>query len=121
MENKTNNTGLKVALNKKGERVRSRKIGRMILKIGVYMQILLVLYTFSSKIETKTIFGFEVNPFDWLYYIVLAGIIMQMVISWLENLSALGYNEAKGLHGIILRKFNKWFEFDGTKDGDSIQ
>lgn len=113
-------TGIKVAVMRKGERIQSRKLGRMILKVGVYMQILWVLYTFSSKIDTTHFVGFDINPFGWLYYIVLVGIVFQMVISWLENLSALGYAEAKGLHGLILRKFNKWFEFDGTKNGDNI-
>lgn len=113
-------TGLKVALKKKGERVQSRKLGRMLLKIGVYINILYVLYTFASKMESKEIIGFEINPFGWLYYIVFVGIVFQMVISYLENLSALGYAEAKGLHGVILRKFNQWFEFDGSKNGDNI-
>ncbi|QEE51033.1 hypothetical protein FUA48_16050 [Flavobacterium alkalisoli] len=114
-------TGIKVALKKKGERIQSRKLGRMFLKIGVYIQILALLYTFASKMESKVIVGFEINPFGWLYYIVFVGIVFQMVISYLENLSALGYAEAKGLHGVVLRKFNKWFEFDGTKNGDNIQ
>ncbi|MBL7868889.1 MAG: phage holin family protein [Flavobacterium lindanitolerans] len=113
-------TGVKVALKKKGERIKSRKIGRMIFKIGVYLQILWVLYQFSSKTKSIEFIGFEVNPFGWLYYIVFVGIVFQMVISYLENLSALGYSEAKGIHGVILRKFNKWFEFDGSKNGDNL-
>lgn len=113
-------TGIKVAVKKKNERIKSRKIGRMILKIGVYIQILWVLYTFSSKMKNTEFIGFEINPFGWLYYIVFIGIVFQMVISYLENLSALGYSEAKGIHGVILRKFNKWFEFDGTKNADNI-
>lgn len=113
-------TGLKVAMKKKNERFQSRKFGRMFLKIAVYIQMLWVLYQFSSKMATKEFIGFEINPFGWLYYIVFVGIVFQMVISYLENLSALGYDEAKGLHGVVLRRFNKWFEFDGTKDGDNI-
>jgi hypothetical protein len=114
-------TGVKVAMRNKKERIKSRKVGRMILKIGVYIQILWVLEKFASKAGAKNFFGIDVNPFEWLYFIVLVGIVFQMVISWLENLSSLGYHEARGLHGVVLRKFNKWFEFDGTKDGDNIQ
>lgn len=111
-------TGIKAAIQKKGERIKSRKIGRMILKIGIYSFILFILYSFSSKMKNPTVLGFEVNPFEWLYYVVFTSIVFQLVISWLENLSILGYHEAKGLVGVILRKYNKWFEFDGTKDAD---
>ncbi|MFA9191120.1 phage holin family protein [Flavobacterium sp. FZUC8N2.13] len=109
-------TGTKVSVKIKGDRVQSRKIGRMILKIGVFTSILYVLHSFSSKMECPTVLGLEVNPYEWLYYVVFTSIVFQLVISWLENLAALGYSEARGLIGILLRKYNKWFEFDGTKN-----
>jgi hypothetical protein len=111
-------TGIKAALIAKGERIQSRKIGRMILKIGVYIQILFILNSFASYSQFKLI-GIEVSPFGWLYFIVLAWIVVQMLISYFENLSVLGYAETQGIKGLILRKFNKWFEFDGTKDADN--
>lgn len=112
-------TGLRAALVVKGERIKSRKIGRMILKLGVYIQILFILNSFASSVKGE-IAGFEINPFGWLYYVVLAWIVCQMLISYFENLSILGYSEAAGIKGVILRKFNKWFEFDGTKDADNF-
>ena len=112
-------TGLKASIKIKGEKVRSRKMGRMIFKIGVYMYILFILNSFASSIKGD-ILGVEINPFGWLYYIVLSWIIVQMLISYLENLSILGYKEASGIKGVILRKFNKWFEFDGSKDADNF-
>jgi hypothetical protein len=114
-------TGVKAAIIKKKERIQSRKMGRMILKIGVYIQILWLLNSFAVNVENREIIGFEINPFGWLYYIVLVGIVFQMVISYLENLSILGYSEAKGLLGVILRKFNTWFEFDGSKNADNFK
>jgi hypothetical protein len=62
----------------------------------------------SRQDKKPSVFGFEVNPFEWLYYAFFSGIIFQVVLSYLENLS-LGYSEAKGVLGIILRKYNKWF------------
>lgn len=112
-------TGLKASIKIKGEKVRSRKMGRMIFKIGVYIYILFILNSFATGIKGEVL-GFEINPFGWLYYIVLSWIIIQMLISYLENLSTLGYNEARGIKGVILRKFNKWFEFDGSKDADNF-
>ena len=111
-------TGTKVSVLKKGERIQSRKIGRMLLKIGVFVSILYVLHAFSSNMKSPSVLGLEVNPYEWLYYIVFTGIVFQLLISWLENLASLGYSEANGLVGIILRKYNKWFEFDGTKNPD---
>lgn len=112
-------TGMKVALKKKSQRIQSRKIGRMLLKIGVYIFILFMLYSFSSRMKNPTVLGLEINPFEWLYYVFFTGVIFQLIISYLENLASLGYNEAKGIIGIILRKYNKWFEFDGTKNADN--
>lgn len=113
-------TGIKADMIKRNSKFQSRKMGRMILKIGVYNGILLMLYTFASKTKSLDFVGFEVNPLAWLYYAVFIGIIFQLVISYLENLGVLGYSEAKGLAGIVLRKYNKWFDFDGEKDGDVL-
>lgn len=114
-------TGLKVAVLRKGEKFKSRKFGRMIAKIGVYVMIILTLNQLSSHLDAPVMFGLSINPFVWLYYTVFIMIVFQLVISYLENLSALGYKEMKGILGFLLRKYNKWFEFDGTKDGDSFQ
>lgn len=111
-------TGLKADILKRKQKFRSRKFGRMILKIGVYFFILFILNVFSSKTSHLDFDGFELNPFRAVYYIVFVAIIMQLIISYFENLGVLGYSEAKGIAGIVLRKYNKWFEFDGEKDGD---
>ncbi len=111
-------TGIKVDMKKRGNKFQSRKFGRMILKVGTYITILFILSTFASKTKSLDFIGFEFNPLGWLYYIFFTAIIFLLTISWLENLAHLGYKEAKGLVGIILRKSNKWFEFDGEKDGD---
>lgn len=109
-------TGIKVSMQVKGERFKSRKFGRMILKIGTYVMIIALLHAFASKMAMPTLLGFDVNPFMWLYYTVFMAIVFQLFISWMENLGCLGYKESKTIAGFVLRKFNKWFEFDGTKD-----
>jgi hypothetical protein len=113
-------TGIKADMIRRKNKFSSRKAGRMILKIGVYIGILFVLYTFSSRTKKIEFVGFDINPLAWLYYVVFVAIIFQLAISYLENLGVLGYSEAKGIAGIVLRKYNKWFEFDGTKDGDNF-
>ena len=113
-------TGMKVDMLKRGNKFQSRKFGRMLLKIGVYFAILQMLFTFSTQTKTIDFVGFEINPLGWLYYVVLVALVFHLFISWLENLGNLGYKEARGIAGIVLRKYDKWFEFDGTKDGDNF-
>lgn len=109
-------TGVRADMKKRNKKFSSRKAGRMIIKIGVYMWILFMLYTFASRTKNIEFVGFEVNPLGWLYYIVFTWITFQLLVSYFENLSVLGYKEATGIVGIILRKGNKWFDFDGTKN-----
>lgn len=112
-------TGLRVAYRVKGEKWRSRKFGRMLLKIGTYIFILSLLNTFAEHSQLpEGIVEEYLNPFRWMYYVVFIWIVMQLWISYLENLGLLGYSETRGLVGFILRKFNKWFEFDGKKDNN---
>ncbi|MEH0008005.1 MAG: phage holin family protein [Flavobacteriales bacterium] len=110
-------TGIKVA-RKQGEKFKSSKAGRMIFKIGVYAFMIAILHAFEKSIQTPKLFGVELNPFVWLYDSVLIAIVFQLVVSLFENLGALGYKESKTIAGIVLRRFNKWFEFDG-KQGDN--
>ena len=77
-----------------------------------------MLHAFSSKMKAPSVLGLDVNPYEGLYSIGFTGVVFQVLISWLENLASLGYSVANGLVGIILRKYNKWFEFDGTKNPD---
>lgn len=110
-------TGVRVSIRNK-KRLKSRLFGRMLLKVSVYTSLLWVLNMFSTRLFSNELGGVEVNPFQWLYYMAVVWILFQFLISYLENLSGLGYHKLKGLIGIILRKFNQWFEFDGSKNPD---
>lgn len=112
-------TGFKASVIRRGNKIKSRKIGRMILKIGVYSFILYILNTFAKGIKFDLTEDIEINPFKWVYYTVFILITFQLIISYLENLAVLGYSETHGIRGVILNRLNKWFEFDGTKDPDN--
>jgi hypothetical protein len=113
-------TGLKADIIKRGERFKSRKFGRMLLKCAVYVILLSALHILAERFDIPPVFGIDINPFMWVYYFFFVAIVLQLLISYLENLSVLGYSEVRGLRGALLRKFNKWFEFDGTKTGNSF-
>ncbi|CAA0153111.1 Holin [Tenacibaculum maritimum] len=101
---------------KKGQEHESRKLGRMILKIGVYSGLLFILNSFKSTTEMPSIEGFELNPFSWLYWIVLFVIIWQLLISVLENLHVLEFKWASKLITVINFKVHKKLGLDEESD-----
>jgi phage-related holin len=104
-------TGVQASM-KRGERHESRKFGRMILKIATYLVPIYILNTFAQNSKFVKIFDIELDPFIWLYWVVLLGIIWQLFVSLLENLDSLGIRYAKILIQIINKKFYKQFELD---------
>lgn len=89
---------------KKGQLHESRKLGRMLLKIAVYSLIIYIPNTFQKEAHFPEVFGYEIDPFIWLYWIVLFVIIWQLLISVLENLSTLGFKFAEVLLKVINKK-----------------
>lgn len=102
-------TGVIASLDR-GEKHESRKLGRMLLKIGVYSVPLYVLNAFSKNTNFPSIQGYELDVFLWLYWTVLTVIIWQLVISLLENFDSLGFKWAKVALRIINKRFHKQFD-----------
>jgi hypothetical protein len=88
---------------KKGEKHESRKLGRMMLKIAVYSLMIYIPNTFQKESHFPEVLGYELDPFMWLYWIVIFVIIWQLIISVLENLKNLQFKFA----GILLKVINK--------------
>ncbi len=111
-------TGL-LASNAGGVKIRSRKIGRMIIKMSIYTLFIGVLNIFSEEINVPEFFNYEVNIYKFIYYIVLNLVIIQLIISVLENLSKLGFAETSKIFSVIKQFLNKWFDLkphEGDKD-----
>ncbi len=89
---------------KKGEKHESRKLGRMLLKVMVYSLLIYIPNTFQKESQFPEIAGYEIDPFIWLYWIVLFVIIWQLLVSLLENLDVLDFKFAKILLKIINKK-----------------
>ncbi len=94
-----------LASRKRKEKHESRKLGRMLLKIGVYSFIIFIPNTFQRESQFPVAFGYELDPFIWLYWIVILVIIWQLFISVLENLEQLKFRFA----GVLLKVINKKF------------
>lgn len=97
---------------RKGEKHESRKLGRMLFKIAVYTLLIMCLNLFHSRSHWPVILGYEIDPFLWLYWVVLLIIIWQLLVSILENLQVLGYKWAGIALKIINKKFYKQFDLD---------
>lgn len=104
-------TGVKASL-KRGEEHKSRKIGRMLLKIATYLTPIYILNTFAANSKFPVIMGYELDPFVWLYWIFLVGVIWQLFVSLLENYKCLGYRWAEVLLKIINKKFYEQFNLE---------
>ncbi len=93
-----------IASHNRGEKHESRKLGRMMLKVAVYSLMIYIPNTFQKESHFPEVFGYELDPFLWLYWIVIFVIIWQLVISVLENLKSLKFNFADVLLKVINKK-----------------
>ncbi len=96
------------ASSKRGEKHESRKLGRMLLKVFIYSLLIALLHQ-MTKIQLPTSFAWldAINPFNWLYWLMLIIIVWQLWISVLENLDSLGFRFAKVALKVINRNFEK--------------
>jgi len=101
-------TGIMASL-KQGQKIQSRKFGRMIIKIGAYTVILGVLNIFAKHLPTPEVFDFDINIHKWLFYAVFNMIIVQLLISVFENLDKLGLTETSFVLKVLKQRLNKWF------------
>jgi len=92
---------------KRGEKHRSRKLGRMLFKVSVYAIPLYIFNMFQKEVDFPVIMGFEIDPFTWLYWTVIVVIIWQLFVSLLENMEQLNVKYAKVMLKIINKKFYK--------------
>jgi len=106
-------TGVEAA-KKKGQKVESRKMGRMFLKVGTYITIIWMLHSFSNHIQIHEFFGYDLKPFSILYWGFLAGVIYQLYKSLMENMEALGWKEAGGALSFTKKKLKGFFNGDSN-------
>ncbi len=100
-------TGVWASL-RRGEKHESRKLGRMLLKVLIYSLLVALLHQMTKINFLEAAAWMEaINPFKWLYWVMLIIIIWQLWVSVLENLGSLGFRFAKVALKVINRKFEK--------------
>lgn len=100
-------TGVLASL-RRGEKHQSRKLGRMAFKVFIYC-ILIILLHQMTRLEFPEMVAWldAVNPFKWLYWLMVIIIIWQLWVSVLENLDSLGFRFAKVALKVINRNFER--------------
>ncbi len=104
-------TGIQVSL-KAGKKLESKRFGRFIFKIGAYSIIIGSLNIFAKFLPPFTINDMSVSFYEWLYYVILNMVIVQLFISVFENGSKLGWKEASRISRFLYKYFDKWFKPD---------
>lgn len=107
-------SGIRAAIKEK-QKIESRKFGRMILKILVYTLLIALVNGFKVRLEVPLIFGEEINIYSWVYYAVVNMILIQLLISVLENLGRLGFAETNKVTQFLYFKLSQWFEIPSGK------
>lgn len=102
-------TGIKAA-RQKGQKIESRKMGRMFFKISVYIFTIYTLEQFKTDLDLPFISQINFNPFEVLYWGFLAGVIWQLYKSLMENFKALGWKEAGGMFSFITKGAKNYFK-----------
>ena len=104
-------TGIRASIKAK-KKIESRKFGRMIVKIGLYTTILGIVHVLKVNMDSY------INIYEWLYYAVFNMVVIQLIISVLENLAKLGFAEGTWIVRVIKGKMGKWFDIDDPEDRD---
>ena len=83
-------TGIRASI-KEGKGFSSEKFQKGWLKLFIYMIFIICANLAAQHIPNRSLFGIEINIYDWLHYLFYNFIIMQLFISNLENFMRLGW------------------------------
>jgi len=100
-------SGIKASI-KEGKKIQSNKLQRVILKMLTYTTLIGIMHIFNTRLNTPNIFGLKIKIFSFIYYTTINLVVVQLIVSVLENLSRLGYSETSKIFKIISSKINKW-------------
>lgn len=100
-------TGVSASVFVKGQDFNSLKMGRIVLKIFVYSVILGLLNIFTQNTGKHEVFGIDFNFYEWIYFVILNVLVIQLFVSVLENLETLGFKEVSPLLRVFKRKIQK--------------
>jgi phage-related holin len=85
-------TGVKAA-KKEGQNFESKKFGKGWVKLLVYMIMIGCSHMLAIHMTIKPFFGVSLNIYEWLHYGFINFVIIQLIISNIENFKRIGWTE----------------------------
>ena len=108
-------TGIRASI-KEGNKIYSKKFGRVILKLAVYTVLIGIINVFRTRFEVPELFGAELNLYSFIYYTVINLIVCQLILSVLENLSRLGFEETSRIYRGLSKALKKYLRLTDTNE-----
>lgn len=87
-------TGVYLSVSIQKKRFNAHKLGRIVIKMFVYTGILILFNTFKEHLGGMDVIHLSFNFFEWIYYIILNLLILQLAVAVFENLEDCGWKEA---------------------------
>lgn len=103
-------TGIKASL-REGSDFESKKFGRGILKMLIYMLMIGAAHILAITVKIKPILGYTFNYYEWIHYSAFNFVLIQLFISNIENFNRLGWTEFVPL----LTKLSKFLKLKKKK------
>jgi hypothetical protein len=104
-------TGIK-ASKKEGEKFKSEKFGKGWFKLFIYAMMISCSWLLSKHVPVKPFFGWKFNVYDYLHYAFYNFVLLQLIISNLENFKRLGWDE----YMPILSKITSFLKLKSKKN-----
>jgi len=103
------------ASKKAGNKFSSKKAPRILAKLLIYTVMIGILNAFAKNIQPLDVFSLTFNPYEFIFYVVLNIIIIQQIVSVLENLGKLGMMEANIILKYIKKKLGNVLDLEEIK------
>tara|TARA_Y100000385_G_C12794735_1_gene509200 strand:- start:25 stop:534 length:510 start_codon:yes stop_codon:yes gene_type:complete len=98
-------TGISASI-KEGKKIESKRLGRFIVKIVVYTLMIAIVNILNKSFDDRIV-G---KIYNFIYWVIIDFITLQLIISVFENLSRLGFQESSRVFNKINKYLSKWFD-----------
>ena len=98
-------TGISASI-REGKKIESKRLGRFIVKIVVYTLMIAIVNILNKSFDDRIV-G---KIYNFIYWVIIDFITLQLIISVFENLSRLGFQESSRVFNKINKYLSKWFD-----------
>jgi phage-related holin len=98
-------TGISASV-KEGKKIESKRLGRFVVKITVYTLMIAI----ANILKTNYANDIVGKVYNFIYWIILHFITIQLIVSVFENMSRLGFQESSRIFKKINQFMSKWFD-----------